>query len=104
METIFYRIDAAQMAVQDREVEKASGGQEGPCYVIVPKKKAASLPSGGGKIINFSAYRAAHSGERVQKEEKPDSVRIPVGLLIDLCASAAVVAVLVLVLIRFLLL
>ena len=101
METIFCRIDAAHMVIQGREKEKASGGQGNFCYVIAPKKKAEPSMR-GAKIVDFSAYRAAHPvKEEVRSEEKPASGKIPFGLIVDLCATVAILAVLVLVLIRF---
>lgn len=93
METRFYWVETADRTEQ---IEQASGDQGALRYVGVPRRRAP-VQSGGGKVIDFSDYWEA----RQEKEKEAESGRPSFAVIVDLCVSAAIVAVLVLVLIRF---
>lgn len=94
METIYYHLNAARITVErDRKV---SGG-EGVRCVVLPQK-ARPVPA-EGKVLDFEAYRRALEPERVplaeetaEPEEAPAPRRsLSPWVLVDVCASAAVV-------------
>jgi len=91
METRFYWVETADRTEQ---IEQASGDQGALHYVGVPRRRAP-VQSGGGKVIDFSDYWEA------RQEKEAESGRPSFAVIVDLCVSAAIVAVLVLVLIRF---
>ena len=106
MKTIYYSIDAKRLTMCGRaEGRRASGGAETVCYAFVSPRRQARREQ-PGKILDFEAYR--QEAERPETEEpvrrevqetKPRGLRP--WLLLDLCASAAVVAVVAAVLVRF---
>lgn len=94
METIYYRLNAARITVErDRKV---SGGEEVRCVVL--PKKARPVPA-EGKVLDFEAYRRTLEPEAVSLvEEEAEPEEAPIAkrslspwILVDVCASVAVV-------------
>lgn len=106
METIYYSINAKRLTVCGQAGgRRASGGGETVCYAFVsPHRKQA--PAGSGKILDFDACRRSRAQAQpalpdAAEQRGPRNRGPRPWLLLDLCASAALVAVVAAVLIRF---
>ncbi len=114
METVYYHLDARRIAADGL----ASGGEDAPAvsYALLPRR---SRPApGGDKVLDFNACRRKlEAAGRIEapEEEAPAEVRRArpaagreeafarrLGLLLDFCATAAVVIFTVLAAARFL--
>lgn len=105
METIYYRLDAKRLTCSGVGAEKQVSGGEPVCYAFVPWTR----PTGGktGVVVDFQAYRQAQVQEQVPSSpsELPRRRRSRMervaGLGMELCATGAIVALVVGMLIRF---
>lgn len=112
METIYYSVDARRLSMRAAARERrASGGEENVCYAFVPTRPRRNESVGGDNVVDFSAYR--RQAEACLPEEPEETLaevspapRTHRGarrwLLLDLCASGAVLAASVVILLRFL--
>lgn len=115
METIYYSVDMKQITCQAGEERQASGAPEGVRCVVVPRKRPADAK--GGTVIDFEACRRAAErarlreeqacavSEQIREQERKNAAkrerRAAFGFIADVCATAAIIAVAALVLIRF---
>ena len=106
METTYMNIDANYVTVFGDQKEQVSGGSR-LCYTRVPRRVE---PHGQWeeKVIDLEAYRRQYM--EVQAEEIPREVestpapmglRDRVGLLLDICATGAIVCATIWVVLRF---
>ena len=113
METIYYSIDAKRLTGYARaEGQRVCGGQETVCYAFVPSRGRKPAETGAGKVVDFTAYQKAHAvpaaeepaaGEPVEENRPARQAREKVRWkLLDLCASGAVMAASLVILVRFL--
>lgn len=115
METIYYYVDTKQITCQAGEDRKVSGAAGEVRCVVVPRRKSAAGEKEKGVVVDMTEYRKREAGpaeaepveaEVVELEDGPEetreSRRAAFGLLLDLCATAAIVGVCVLAAIRFL--
>lgn len=115
METIYYSVETKPITVSAGEEEKVSGAAGEVRCVVVPRRKRAAGERKKGVVVEMAEYRRRGAGpakaEPVEAgaaeledgpEETRESRRAAFGLLLDLCATAAIVAVCVLAAIRFL--
>ncbi len=115
METIFYHVDAKQITCQASEDRKASGAAGEVRCVVVPRKKSAAAERGRGTVVDMMEYRKRREAppepveaELVELEDSTDESkgrwRAAFGLVLDLCATAAIVGVCIVAAIRLFLL
>lgn len=112
METIYVHLNARKIGSS----AMACGGETAPsgeCYAILPRP-ASSRPAGACKVLDFAAYRRKTEAEcpaaaqtRASAGSAEPAVRSRrradrLGLLLDLCATAAILAVAVIASVRFL--
>ena len=101
METVYYTLDARAVSCCDM-----ASGEALPRYVIRPKLREEEPSAGdGGKVLDVAAYRktleereeilaeeAAHADEEIQVRALPPQKWGRAGLVLDLLATGAVLA------------
>lgn len=115
METRYLNIDARCVTVFDQLEEQASGGGRVYCTRLPRRREHPSPAPSGRKVLDLEEYRRQHFGgaqEPLRPEETPlhREAHAPsspsrgerLGMLLDLCATGAIVCLTVGALIGFL--